>query len=88
MIGRAVAAGTVVAMLLLAGCGDDGSDPDPGAPGAKTEVDGGETGTDTGTSSTTAVAGGGTTGGSAGGATQGNQIPPGDTTQQTAQDSS
>jgi hypothetical protein len=80
-------AGLAVVVLLVAACSDGSSDPDPGAPGGQTEIDGGETGTDSGTT-TPSVAGGGTTGGTSGGGTQGNQIPPGDTTPQTAQDTS
>ncbi len=71
------AAALALAALLVTGCGDD-TNPDPGAPGGETELDGGET---DGNGSSTSVDG---TGGTAGGATQGNQIAPGDTTTQTA----
>jgi hypothetical protein len=70
------AAGVVAVGLLTVGCSSS-KDPDPGPPGAKTEVDGGEVGTG---SSTTVTTGAETTGGDSGGATQGNQIAPGETT--------
>jgi hypothetical protein len=83
-IGRGLAA-AVVAVALVAGCGDDaGGDPDPGPPGGETELDGGEAGVGNESTTTSTAVGGG--GGSAGGATEGNQIPPGDTTPMTAQD--
>ena len=68
--------------VLVASCGDDTMDPDPGAPGSETELDGGETGTGS-SSSTTAPDS--TTGDQGGGGTEGNQIAPGETTPSTAQ---
>ena len=38
--------------VLVASCGDDTRDPDPGAPGSETELDGGETGTGSSSSTT------------------------------------
>jgi hypothetical protein len=77
-----------VAAVLAAGCGDDSSDPDPGGPGGETEIDGGEAGTDGGARTSTTVAAESPGETTTGGATQGNQIAPGDTTQQTAQGNS
>lgn len=66
------------AASLLAACGDDSGDKDPGSTGDNhTEVDGSEAGDTGGSSSTSVLA---PTGGSEGGATQGNQVAPGETT--------
>jgi hypothetical protein len=81
--GAGLAAATV---LLLAACGDDNGDKDPNGKGSKTELDGGEAGTDRGSTTLPGSAGSPSQdGGTTGGATQGNQIAPGDSTQQTSQ---
>jgi hypothetical protein len=71
--------GLAVLLPLVAACGDDTSDPDPGAPGSETELDGGETDPD---GSTTTEPSDMTTGGGTG--TEGNQLTPGETTPTTA----
>jgi hypothetical protein len=66
------------AASVLAACGDDSGDPDPGKTGGDhTEVDGSEAGDTGGSTSTSMLA---PTGGSEGGATQGNQVVPGEST--------
>jgi hypothetical protein len=77
---QALAVAVAAGLLLVVGCSKSGSDP--GAPGGKTELDGGEAGTGGGSTSTTAPA---TTGGTTAGATQGNPQLPGETTLSTAQ---
>ena len=77
---RAVVTLAVSAVLVGAGCSGS-SNPDPGAPGAKSELNGGGPSSSS-TSSTASTVGGG---GGSRGATSGNQILPGETTLETSQ---